>query len=83
MKELKLYLEKKITKWRHILNSHYETDSGQSLEDYAKGALEAHIQILNIIKDHESDRKKEEARRITKQVQTNDGSTQQEGVCIE
>tara|TARA_R110002051_G_scaffold35859_1_gene78420 strand:- start:940 stop:1170 length:231 start_codon:yes stop_codon:yes gene_type:complete len=76
MKEIRLHLEEQITKWRHILNSHYETDSGQSLEDYAKGALEAHIQILNIIKDHESRRTKEETRRIAKQVRTNDGFAQ-------
>tara|TARA_R100001377_G_scaffold26762_1_gene14426 strand:+ start:168 stop:395 length:228 start_codon:yes stop_codon:yes gene_type:complete len=73
MKEIRLHLEKQITKWRHILNSHYETDSKKSLEDYAVGRLTAYIELLVIIKDHESNRKEEESRRITKQVQTNDG----------
>jgi hypothetical protein len=75
MKELKLHLEEKITKWTHILNSHYETDSGQSLEDYAKGRLTAYTELLSKIKKDESDRKKEEARRIAKEVRTNDGGS--------
>ena len=73
MKELKLHLEEQITKWTHILNSHYETDSGESLEEYAKGRLTAYVELLSKIKKDESDRKKEEARRIASEVRTNDG----------
>ena len=83
MKELRLHLEKQITKWTHILNSHYETDGGKSLEDYADGRLTAYIELLATIKKNESRRKKEETRRIAKQVHTNDGGTQQEGARIE
>mgnify|MGYP003117772483 CR=1 FL=1 len=73
MKKLILHIEKQITKWRSILNSHYETDSGRSLEDYAEGCLTAYIELLVTLKKNESKRKEKESRRITKQVQTNDG----------
>ena len=73
MKDIKLHLEEQITKWTHILNSHYETDAGTSLEEYAEGRLTAYIELLVTIKKYESNRKEEESRRIAKQVQTNDG----------
>ena len=49
MKDLMSYLQTHITKWKEILNNHYKTDSGRSLEEYAKGALEAHIQTLDCV----------------------------------
>jgi hypothetical protein len=78
MKELIEHLEEQVTKWTQILNSHYETDSGQSLEDYAKGRLTAYIELLSKIKKDESDRIKEETRRIASEVRQNDGGTYQE-----
>ena len=49
MKQLKKHLKKQITKWKDILNAHYETDSGRSLEEYAKGRLTAYIELLAYI----------------------------------
>jgi len=45
MKKLRKHLKYQISKWRKILNSHYKTDSGKSLEEYAKGRLTAYIEL--------------------------------------
>ncbi len=47
--ELKAYLQKQVTKWRGILNSNYKTDSGESLENHAKGKMEAYIETLSFL----------------------------------
>ena len=47
--DLKGYLQTQVTKWRHILNSHYKTDGGHSLEEYAKGCLESYIDTLSFL----------------------------------
>ena len=49
MKQLKKHLKKQITKWKDILNSHYKTDSGRSLEEYAKGRLTAYLELVAYI----------------------------------
>tara|TARA_R100001377_G_C3130556_1_gene89154 strand:- start:259 stop:519 length:261 start_codon:yes stop_codon:yes gene_type:complete len=79
------HLKQQITKWKDNLNNHYKTDGGHSLEEYAKGALEAHIHLLTFINDQEKKdgRLTEEAERIRNEVLTNDGCTQQEGAYIQ
>jgi hypothetical protein len=78
---VKVELKECISKWKDILNSHYRTDTGQSLEDYAKGKLEAYIQILTFIEedDKKNGELEKETRRIRKEVFTNDGGSYQEG----
>ena len=68
----KEYLSKKIDEWQLILNLNYETDACSSIIDYAKGRLNAYIEVLEVInqeeKLNEQTRTTEEEDRVGEQV---------------
>ena len=49
----KEYLSKKIDEWQLILNLNYETDAGSSIIEYAKGQLNAYVEVLEFINQQE------------------------------
>jgi len=49
MKELLVYLNIQCARARELLNSHYINDSGQSLEDWAKGNLSAYTEVRSFV----------------------------------
>ena len=53
IEKLKLYVEKSRDEWKAILNEKYKTDSGTELTQYAKGRLEAYIELLSEINAYE------------------------------
>ncbi len=53
VKTVKEHLDKQISKWQDILNTHYETDGGTDLTDHAKGALTACIELKAFIEHQE------------------------------
>jgi hypothetical protein len=51
--DLKEYLGQELTTWKHHLNEAYKTDSGNKLQEYAKGKLDAYLQVLEFLKEGE------------------------------
>lgn len=49
VKTIKEHLDKQISKWQELLNTHYETDEGRVLTEYANGALTAYIELREFI----------------------------------
>lgn len=49
VKTIKEHLDKQISKWQELLNTHYETDGGTDLTEYASGALKAYIELREFI----------------------------------
>lgn len=49
MEELLAYLNIQCARARELLNSHYKNDSGQSLEDWAKGGLTAYTEVRSFV----------------------------------
>ncbi|HHZ94621.1 MAG TPA: hypothetical protein EYN67_03460 [Flavobacteriales bacterium] len=65
IKQLKKHLKEKKKEWLNILNNHAVTDTEKPLEDYAKGALDAYIEIDEMIDRTERNAKDtEETRRV-------------------
>jgi hypothetical protein len=56
---IKEHLDKQILKWQEILNSHYKTDEGTDLGDYAQGTLTAYIELKAFIEHEELNGKSE------------------------
>jgi|TARA_A100000172_G_scaffold78332_1_gene63773 hypothetical protein len=71
MNELVQHLKNQQTHWLDILNNEYKTDTGNSIEQYAKGRLAAYTELLNIIKsiEEENGRTPKEEKRVRSQVQ--------------
>ncbi len=51
--KLKEHLEKKIKRWKQLLNEGYKTDGGRDVCEFAKGQMMAYLEVLNYIKKHE------------------------------
>ena len=56
---VKDHLQRQITEWTSILNTHYETDVGTDITEYAKGALTAYVELKAFIEYEERNGKNE------------------------
>ena len=70
--QIKEHISKKIDRWQFILNNNYKDDAESSMIDYAKGQLNAYIEVLEFInleeKLNERKRIAEETRGIDESV---------------
>jgi hypothetical protein len=71
MDELKEYLQGEQERWLRILNEEYRTDTGNSVEEYARGRLTAYAETLKFISiiEEEDGRSTKEEKRVRSQVQ--------------
>ena len=53
VKTVKEHLDKQISKWTKIMNTHYETDGGNDLKEYTRGALRACTELKAFIEHEE------------------------------
>jgi hypothetical protein len=62
--QFKEHISKKIERWQSNLNLNYKTDAGSSMIEYAKGRLNAYIEVLEFINQEE---KLDEQKRIAEE----------------